>query len=129
MTCFPPKHHTRIKQSVIAFLQSHNLLSVRDAHCHHCGCLWDTTENSPFCLRCRSAFYFILPNTLTVQPSEGITIDEDQEHEEVRDEDEDEKEMNRQGKRRKLSPKPRIIPHVQRCYRWCDGCKEYHWSG
>ena len=64
--------------------------------------------------------------------SERKAYDEGQDQEWIDkddDDDDDEKEMNKQGKRRRLSPKPRAIPHVQRSYRWCDGCKEYHWSG
>ena len=103
------------------------MLSVQEAHCHHCGCLWDTTENSPFCLRCRSAFYFILPTSLSISATERST-DPDHSYEHVCSEEEEE-EGGGGGKRRKLSPKQRVIQHVQRSYRWCDGCKEYHWSG
>ena len=126
VTCVPPTHHTRMKQTVMSFLQSHSLLFVQEVHCHHCGCLWDTSANGPFCSRCRADYYFIVPDSLS-----SNQINNENEHDE--NEEEDDEQMVTHGKRRKISSSSSSSSsssrHVQRCYRWCKGCNEYHWSG
>lgn len=49
-------------------LQSCGILQHADDHCTHCGCLWSSQDDSEFCLRCRSHFFFSIPPSLSPSP-------------------------------------------------------------
>lgn len=49
-------------------LQSCGVLQRADDRCTHCGCLWSSQDDSEFCLRCRSHFFFSLPPSLSPSP-------------------------------------------------------------
>ena len=49
-------------------LQSCGILQHVEDHCTHCGCLWSSQDDSEFCLRCRSHFFFSIPPSLSPSP-------------------------------------------------------------
>ena len=55
----------RCSESVMTVLENRGLIRKEEAHCIHCGCLWDTANDTSLCLRCRSGFYFSIPAIVT----------------------------------------------------------------
>lgn len=55
-------------EDVMDVLETRGILQRADDRCTHCGCLWSSQNDSEFCLRCRSHFFFSLPPSVSSSP-------------------------------------------------------------
>ncbi|KAK8805134.1 hypothetical protein WA588_000078, partial [Blastocystis sp. NMH] len=69
VSCVPlSKRKMQCSEDVMDVLQSCGILQHVEDHCTHCGCLWSSQDDSEFCLRCRSHFFFSIPPSLSPSP-------------------------------------------------------------